>query len=438
VNSPVRLQFFHSTIGNFIVVLIAAFCVSTIFFTGLSKISDTVISNYMWNTHYVEKETIRVIHSLQEFVKDKRISSDALERIGDWKKNEKYVRLIMFNGTERIYDSDFPKANPSEIDDRNGVTYAPNHTISLEDGTIPAYLECFFEYRFFELATVIQLIISFIVFTSIVIIFTGKHLSYINQIVFGVGILEGGNLDYEIPIHGDDELTALATSLNEMRKAFIKKNEKPKSSTKAGIENLSAISHDLRTPLTTLILFIEIIKTKKTLTDEERDHYIQKISVIANKIRLLSENLEDFTSEKNPYSVLLDEPQPIASILDEVLSEALVFLKERGFHISKKILIKDEKVQVNSHCIYRIVDNIVSNINRYAAPCHPVVITVKRHRDTVSLSFLNSINPANNSMATSKLGLSLVNEMMRKMGGSCETSIRANQFEIKLTFPVIS
>ena len=418
-------------------VIVGAFIVSTAIFLGLTRLSETVISDYVRNTHFTERETIRLIDSLRDFVTENAIGSKNLSRVHEWDKREKYVRLIVFQGRKAVYDSDTPGSAPVDFEALAGVAYAPNCSITFSDFEAPVHLEFFLEYRFYELATVFQLIVSFIAFITIVVFFVGRHLSYINRIAFGIGILEGGNLEYEIPVRGNDELATLASSLNEMRKAFIKKGERGEGMTKTGKENLSAISHDLRTPLTTLILFIEIIKTKKNLADEERDHYIQKLSVIANRIKLLSENLEDFTSEKYRYSVTLDDPRSLTAILDEVLAEPLVFLRERDFRVVRKTDIGDGRIRVNSHFVYRIIDNIVSNIDRYASHDHPITIAAVGNRDTVTLTFENRIAVGGEPISSSKLGISLIKEMMHKMGGSCETSVHADRFAISLAFPLV-
>jgi K+-sensing histidine kinase KdpD len=284
----------------------------------------------------------------------------------------------------------------------------------------------------------IELVLSFFLFTSIVVSFVARHLVYIRQIVYGIEILEGGNLEYEIPVRGSDELALLAGSLNEMRKVFLQKNDRAPDDNRQGIEDLAVISHDLRTPLTTLILFIEIIKTKKDMSNEERDYYIQKLSVIANKIKVLAENLEDFTSDDWQYSVELDSPRPAAEIVQEVLPEAILFLKERGFTIVQRSRIKGECIRINIHLLYRIIDNVVSNIDRYAAAAYPVTIEIKRDGEMVFVSFINTVAKKSAPMKTSKLGLSLIKEMMIKMNGRCIQMKRSDRFILKLGFPLLS
>jgi signal transduction histidine kinase len=424
---------FHSTVLNFIMVLIFAFVVSALLFWCMSTVSDSFINRYVRDSNLVKKETTRIVNSLQSYAREKKITSRNVDRLADWSRSEKYMHLIVFRQGEIIFDSDV--ANERVI--ASGTIYAPNYEISLQDYNAPIYLDSFYEYRFYEIATFVELIVSFFLFTLIVVFFVARHLAYIRQIVFGVEVLEGGNLEYEIPVRGNDELSLLAGSLNEMRKVFLRKSDTLPEPAGRGIADLAVISHDLRTPLTTLILFIEIIKTKKDMSDSERDYYIQKLSVIANKIKVLAENLEDFTSDDWQYPVALDAPRPVADILQEVLPEAVLFLEERGFTIKQRSHLKDELIRVNNHFIYRIIDNVVSNIDRYASHEDAVTIETVRKGNMVSISFINTVAETPTPMKTSKLGLSLVKEMMLKMNGLCAPSRRANRFALNLTFPIV-
>ncbi|NJL72364.1 MAG: HAMP domain-containing histidine kinase [Candidatus Competibacteraceae bacterium] len=428
--------FFHNTVLNFITVLILSFIASALLFWVMSTCSDSFISRYVRDNNLVKKEATRIVNSLQSYINEEKITIRDIDKLDNWSRLEKYMHLIVFQQGEIIYDSDVATANESTT--MNGAIYSPNYTVSLLDFTAPIYLDSFYEYRFYDIAVFTELVLSFFLFTFIVVLFVARHLAYIRQIAFGIEVLEGGDLEYEIPVRGNDELASLANSLNSMRKVFLRKNDRTSYDARRSIEDLAVISHDLRTPLTTLILFIEIIKTKKDISDHERDYYTQKLSVIANKIRVLAENIEDFSSADWQHPVAIDSPRPATEILQEVLPEAIFFLEERGFTIVQRNRIKDESIRVNNHLIYRIIDNVVSNIDRYAAHEQPVTIETKRDGEMVFVSFSNTVAKKSAEMKTSKLGLSLVKEMMIKMNGKCMLTKRSDRFVLKLGFPLPS
>lgn len=423
---------FRSAILNFIMVLIAAFAVSSFLFFGMSAISDSLIARYARKHDIARTETTRVLDSLRSYVSENKIATGDIGRLSAWTRREKYMHVIVFREGGILFDSDIEYG--SEIG--SATIYAPNYTIELSDYTAPVFLETFYEYQLSVIALFIELIISFVIFMLIVAFFVGRHFAYIRQIAFGIEVLEGGNLEYEIPVRGNDELSVLAGSLNEMRKVFMQKTERPADAGGERFADLAAISHDLRTPLTTLILFIEIIKTKKDASEEEMAYYIQKLSVITGKIRTLTENLEVFASDDWNYAVPLNEPRPVSEILKEILPEAVLFLTERGFNVKQSNGLKNESIRVNDHFIYRIIDNVISNIDRYGAHECPVKIITRLDGEQATISFINGVSGDQPPMKTSKLGLSLVKEMMRKMNGTCTLSRRSHRFTLKLAFPI--
>lgn len=423
---------FRSAILNFTMVLIAAFAVSSVLFFGMSAISDSLISRYVREHDIARTETSRILDALQSYVSENNIATGDIGRLSDWTRSEKYMHVIVFREGGIIFDSDVGYGSETA----SGTIYAPNYVIELSDYAAPIFLDSFYEYQLSMIAVFIELIVSFMVFTLIVAFFVGRHFAYIRQIAFGIKVLEGGNLEYEIPVRGNDELSVLAGSLNEMRKVFMQRTERPVDAGGERFADLAAISHDLRTPLTTLILFIEIIKTKKDASEEEMAYYIQKLSVITGKIRTLTENLEIFASDDWNYAIPLNEPRPAIDILKDILPEAVLFLSERGFVVKQSNGLKGESIRVNDHFIYRIIDNVISNIDRYGAHEYPVKIITRRDGEQATISFVNGVSENREPLKTSKLGLSLVKEMMRKMNGACTLSRRTDRFTLKLAFPI--
>lgn len=118
------------------------------------------------------------------------------------------------------------------------------------------------------------MILSFIFFIVLVLFFINKKTSYIGVLEKEIKILEGGNLDYPITLKGKDELSSLAQSINEMRKSFIERLESEERARVANSELVTAMSHDLRTPLTALVGYLDIIEYKKYQDQEALAKYI--------------------------------------------------------------------------------------------------------------------------------------------------------------------
>ena len=84
-----------------------------------------------------------------------------------------------------------------------------------------------------------------------------------------------GNLKYTIKENGEDELAVVASNINKMKNSLINIIEKEKENDKKQRELITNISHDLKTPLTIILGYLDIIKTKKYKSKEEKERYIE-------------------------------------------------------------------------------------------------------------------------------------------------------------------
>lgn len=89
-------------------------------------------------------------------------------------------------------------------------------------------------------------------------------MKYISKLSDEIAILEGGSLDYKITIKGKDELAALAEGLENMRISFCNMIEQEAEITSENNRIITEMSHDLRTPVTSMMLYTEILKKEDT------------------------------------------------------------------------------------------------------------------------------------------------------------------------------
>lgn len=113
------------------------------------------------------------------------------------------------------------------------------------------------------IALVVDIILSFFFFFFLTMLGIRKKIVYINQLSQDIEILEGGNLEYEVHVQGNDETADLARGLNNMKDSFKNQIEKVENLTRKNQEMVTEISHDLRTPLTSVLLYAEILQNKK-------------------------------------------------------------------------------------------------------------------------------------------------------------------------------
>lgn len=110
---------------------------------------------------------------------------------------------------------------------------------------------------------------SFVLFVLLLMIPINRKLRYIRRLREELKILEGGDLNYSVTLRGRDELYDLARGLEEMRLSLIRQQREREDAQQANAELVTAVSHDLRTPLTSLIGYMDLVADGKYRSPEE-------------------------------------------------------------------------------------------------------------------------------------------------------------------------
>lgn len=238
------------------------------------------------------------------------------------------------------------------------------------------------------------------------------------------------------------EVEALAESINrhieignELRLKEIKSKEDLK-------EMIANISHDLRTPLTSIVGYIQMIKVKSNIDDKNME-YLRRVE---NKAKDLEIMLDDFfalsVAQSSEYSLCLEYVN-INDIVCDTLVEFYERLEKRN--IEPKInLEKVDDIVADKKSIVRVIENLMSNVLKYSS--NELVIDLTQKDNKVTLSIMNSLEDnkridtkkifdkfykSSDKSRTTKstgLGLAIVKTLMEKMNGI----ITAEQIDNKL------
>lgn len=169
------------------------------------------------------------------------------------------------------------------------------YDIRFSDGGAEVTLFGFYEFRFMQIALFTALGLSFFIFFLIVMLGIRKSMRYIRLLGKEIGILEGGNLDYQVTIQGRDELADLAKGLDCMRQAFQAQTEHEREITQTNQRMVTEMSHDLRTPLTSIMLYTELLRQHKYDSPEKQAEYLEKIDRKARQMKQLSDRLFEYS-----------------------------------------------------------------------------------------------------------------------------------------------
>lgn len=420
--------------------LMAGIVIAAAFFLLIQWASDRAIVYFLRETNYIQNDSDRAASDLQEYITKNNLSSQDTTELTRWVRQQKVISIRVYKNEILVYDSNYPDEAVWDADAQGGYySWESYYTLTFSDGKADIFLNGLFEYRIFNIALITEILLSVILFMIIAVLGVRKTVNYIGKLKQGCEILGSGNLEYEITVEGRDELALLAQGLDNMRKALKSSIENEAQLTQANRRMITEMSHDLRTPLTSLMIYTEILRKKEIKDTGQIQEYIEKIDRKAHQIKQLSDNIFEYALITEETEVELGNPEPLESVFYDLLSEAAFYLTEHGYTPDIRLEKGGGNIRVNMEYINRILDNLVSNIIKYADHSSPVVIRSVYGDKEGGLSFENQKNE-NSSLSKKKeestnIGIHNICKMMKKMHGNCKVEQNTHTFKILLQFP---
>ena len=371
-----------------------------IFYLLAQQINESIYASSWSSKEYAKKRLEATIEDFQEYITENDVNADDSLVIQAWSKKNPYVYFYIEKGGKQTYDSlvdySLPDSEYMLSDDDLAESfehnpYAKIYTINFSDGEYTMHV---FEDFQFDLYNKIQLVNLFITAIIIIIIYTfliRKKIHYINTVKKGINILEGGDLNYIIPVKGYDEIANVAESLNSMRIALSQQMENEKKALQANNSLVTALSHDLRTPLTTQMGYLEILKEHHYKSPEEMDKYISTALDTCHQIKEMSDRLFEYFLAFDPNPKRADDALEEFDGMEffmQLISELTPPLMEHGFRFDVKEPAESFTLKVNADDILRIFNNVFTNIDKYADENHPVIIDFRKGATHAFISFM--------------------------------------------------
>jgi two-component system phosphate regulon sensor histidine kinase PhoR len=178
-------------------------------------------------------------------------------------------------------------------------------------------------------------------------------------------------------------LNELGGSINRLIDDFQRSMEKVNWLESERKKMITHLSHDLRTPLTAILGYVEFMQTDKTLTEATRQHYFQIISSKGNKLETLIRDFFELSKLEADDELL--NPERI-NIIDKIQEAILSFYHQfQLVQLSPQLQIPEHPIYVwgNGHSIDRIMNNLLSNSLRYGVEGGMIGIRVREEEERV-------------------------------------------------------
>lgn len=303
-----------------------------------------------------------------------------------------------------------------------------------------------------ELVPVLCLIVSLVAASRLI----SKKIMKLAEIRAGVIEVKSGNLTHKINVVEDEngpktDLDRLASDINHISEATNAAVQNEIKNQRLKTDLISNVSHDLKTPLTSMISYLDILE-KEGLDSPDAPAHLEVVKEKTERLKTLTEELFEAAKASSGNIPCEIEDIDIAALIDQSLAEMGDRLAKKKLKIKKNIKTDNTLVRADGKLLYRVFENLLSNISKYALDRSRVYIDVTEPQGSpgrllvevknISKAELN-ISPeelmerftrgdSSRNTEGSGLGLAIAKDLTTLMGGVFEIGIDGDTFKASI------
>ena len=276
-------------------------------------------------------------------------------------------------------------------------------------------------------------------------------------------IYEGKN---DVKLEGEElkgALKEMTIYVNDIASGFSNAIQESLKSERLKTELITNVSHDIKTPLTSIINYVDLLK-KENIQNEKAKEYIKILDQKSQRLKKLTEDLVEASKVSSGNVKLNIESINIKELFNQTIGEFKDRFEAKDLKIEVQMPSEDIKIKADSRYLYRIIENLFSNITKYALDSSRVYIDVvennkKKDKDSGNNKYVNisikniskdKLNISSDELMQrfvrgdksrytegSGLGLSIAKSLTEIQGGKFEIIIDGDLFKVEIDWPEI-
>ena len=432
---------FRTLTFKLMAVMCLALAAALVTFVCMVIVGNTLVREVYLSSEAVNRRMNQEISSFRDFVEEQQLSSTDVNAVGQWNREHRNVNLTIYGMTTTL--SSTPEGAElvgnetgivvrSELNLQLGMEYPVN----FRDGV---FLVAVYDTSRALVGLTVQLtslVLAALVFLATVLLFVQHITRTVQTLSRQVRQVSRGDLGMQIKPQTADEIGQLALDVDAMRLSIIDKLQREEEAWKANSQLITAISHDVRTPLTALMGYLEIV-SDESLSPAERQTYLEVCKNNAQRLKSLTDELFGFFlvfGKATPDQQA--EEFDAGTLLEQVLLEHEMDLTQRGFTVETSADALRGTLRVDLSHFRRVFDNLFSNVRKYADPAHPVTITQRIDRDELIITISNRINRTQPRVESNRIGLQTCHKLVAAMGGEFSQHRTKETFMVEIVLPL--
>ena len=440
-------------------------------------VSDWLEYEYYSEEHVKERHD-EYIRNLQSFVSKNELSSDDTDQVFNWINRNTMSYIFLYKDGKLFLDNLDPPKNGEEEEDKSDkedkgdkgdvgdegegerddaeslIPEIPKPSreemlehaerlgllpMEFEDGTLLVSLYDNSEPYFKNIAIVGSILIGFLLFVLILMIYFGTITSKMHRLAHDVSLVYQSDMNHRIRTDkGADELSVLGRTVEKMRVSMLDSIEKKNEALNANTELITSLSHDVRTPLTVLLGYIDIMK--ESTEDEATLEYILAAESTAIRLKELSDDMFRYFLVLGTYDRSEIAEYHADTVIRQMVSEHIFLLQEKKYDVTFDISVDSEYgISIDPSGLTRIFENLFSNVYKYADREKPINMSVTQEGETIYAVIENYVAEQAGDAESNRIGIKTINKLCEIMDMKFEYGVRAadcgDVFFAKLVIP---
>lgn len=424
----------------------------TILFVASRFIMVTVVNTYYASDEARADREARYVQELQTYISRNELSSDDISEISAWIKRNRYTYVMVYKDNELLFsggindpDADIPQMPGASIDYptleeiKDYAEKNDQHMLVVRDGTLLASVSDFSEYLYYDIINIVSLAIAFVALAVVLMTYFIGLTKRITELSYDVTAVSERDMNHKIRVDGNDEFASLTRNIEQMRSSMVENIAKEREAREANSELITSMSHDIRTPLTVLLGYIDLMKSRES--DSVMQGYIKASETTALRLKELSDDMFRYFLVFGNREIDVDSADYDArTLIEQLFSEHILLLCEKGYTVTEaegSSIDEGLTVTTDAPKAMRIIDNVFSNMYKYADIDAPIEFSVRTYSGKLEVRLENRIKRSRDKAESNGIGLKTCMKMAEAIGLGFDYGTKGDKFITEIRFPIV-
>ena len=244
-------------------------------------------------------------------------------------------------------------------------------------------------YRPGTMIVLLYVLLGIGVFSVSFLLLQSRSMRYISRISSAMREIAEGDLNITLDVEGDDEFADMAENLNNMVEELRQLMDRERESERTKNELITNVAHDLRTPLTSIIGYLELLSGPVKLNEEMQKKYLDITYKKSKRLQKLIEDLFGFTKLNYGKISMKVSKVDIVKLLSQMLEEFYPNFMEKNLAYELQSNVTAKVITADGNLLARLFDNLINNAIKYGSEGKKIIVKVDATDTVVTLSVTN-------------------------------------------------